>query len=478
MKPTPYLLRLDALGLDLFERHDKGVRLVARFDAGEVAGFRDWLRQREPRRPLWAVVELADESFEIEDLPRVRGADRRALLSRRLASWFVRPDLASAETLPQACPGLAAHAERWLFSGLSRIDAIAPWLDALQACSATLERVLPASRLAAHFARDEAATGAVIVHFSRAGMRLTAALGGQALFARLATDFPAQVAAMDAGWTEELARTLHYLGGRRELPLPAELPILIHASADHLADGASAAADPRFGGRLRLCNLPATTAEAADPTQAEPFDAGTTAQLLDWLVRAPPRLGWGASRAGTNHHRQRIRLAVAGLGLCATLAGAGSSVLHWQDARRDARATQQLQHRHAQLRQTLAALETGSAEGRLRAQRLLATLDHLESAMPPLSAGALFHLLAAMLQAFPAHELQTLEWQADNAGTAGTVMIEIELRSAPERLASAAAAIDALRAKGALAPRLLARQPNGLRLAFELPSARLGEGER
>lgn len=467
MDRTPHLLRLDALGLDVFQLQDQQVRPLARFSAGEAERFRDWLRQRDLRRPLHAVVELADESFEIEDLPRLRGADRRALLQRRKMSWFADPQFAGAAALPQARESLPAHAERVLFSGLARADAITSWLDALRDCGAALQRVLPASQLAAHFGAGAHAAGAVlVVHFSRAGMRLTAALEGQALFARLATDFSAQTVHTDAGWIDELARTLHYLSSRRDLSLPGEPAIVVHADEERIAAAALARADARFGARLRFSSLPA---------DAQDFDAASTAQLLRWLAAAPPRLGWGAGSRLNGPRSQQLTLALVGAALAASVAGASLGVLHWQDARRDKAARQQVQQRHALIRQTLAGLETGSAHARLRAQRLLATLEHPALAQPRLSTTALFRLLAAALQDFPGHQLQSLDWHTDDfsADSDGAwIRVEISLTTAAS--ATAAAVLDALRAQGARGPRLLGNAAGLLRVGFELPAARLG----
>lgn len=468
MDRTPYLLRLDALGLDAFQMHGNEIRQLAAFGPGETEGFRDWLQQRETQRPLRALIELAEESFEIEDLPRVRGADRRALLTRRLAAWFADPAFACAEALPQAADGLAAHAERVLFSGLPQTDSIAPWLDVLQACGAALEAACPASRLCAHFGSGaKAASGAIIVHFSRAGMRLTAAAGGKALFSRLVTDLPPQTVEVDSAWIGELDRTLHYLASRRELSLPADLPILVHADAGSIVGSAAARSDPRFGDRLSFHDLPTGADSPAD------FDAAATAQLLRWLAAAPPQLAWGAGKSAKAHRQRQIMLAVAGVGLIATLSGAGVGVSHWQHASRDLQVQQQVAQRHLQIRQTLAGMETSSAEARLHAQRLLTTLDHPALNIAPLPTAALFHRLASTLQIFSAYELQALEWR--RADASDHIGIEISLAPAALETASASAVLDALQADGALAPRLLTNSPAALRFSFELPAARLAE---
>lgn len=494
MKRPPLLLKVDELGLDLFEPHPHGVRTLAGFARGETAALTGWLREHRPGAALRAVVELGTEAFELEELPRVRGADRRALLARRLAASFPHPGFACAKALPESARSSRARSEQLLFSGLSDPSAIEPWMDALRAAGARVTESVPASSLAAHFGAGAAgSSAALIVHFSRAGMRLTAARSGQALFSRLAAGFPAAVAAVDARWMEELALTLDYLAGVHALALPATLPVFIHASAGKLAAGDQARADSRFGNRIEFVPLPGAHA-SAEGGQPARFTAAAEAALLHWLAAAPPGLGWAAGDAAPSARQRRTAFAFSAAALALALAASASAALDWSQAQALEHERRQLHAQHEQLRRQLAALDTASAEQRAGVRRMLATLAALADAgAPDVSTSALFRWLADTLAALPPASLHSLEWQwqpaSEHSGKAG-VAVEIGLAAAAGSALPNPSAptldsgparrdmlIERLRARGAVAPRTLDASAAALRIGFGLPLALLaGDG--
>lgn len=484
MKRPPVLLKVDEIGLELFELHPHGVRTLASFARGETAALTGWLHEHPPAAALRAVVELGAEAFELEELPRVRGADRRALLARRLAASFPDPGFASAKVLAGSAPSAPAHSEHLLFCGLSETSAIEPWMEALRAAGARVSETVPASSLAAHLGAGAPGSGAaLVVHFSRAGMRLTAARGGQALFSRLAAGFPAAVAAADARWIDEVALTLDYLAGVATLALPATLPVFIHADADRLAGGDALHADARVGDRIEFVALPTAHASAQGDPPAR-FTAAADAALLHWLAAAPPGLGWTAGGADRAGRRRRTTFAFSAAALALALAASASAALDWTQARAHERERRQLHTQHEQLRRQLAALATASADERKRVRQMLATLAALADAqLPEISTAALFRWLADALAALPPNSLHSLEWQWQAASEPG-LAVEIGLATpADDALAARSAPvhgvgrlrrdalIEQLRAHGAVAPRTVEASAAALRIGFELPLA-------
>src|SRR5438105_15040666 len=101
---------------------------VAGGDLG-ISAFREYLRGQ--RGALFAVVvDLAGEDFHEEQIPYVRGADREAVLSRRLAQRYrdTRP-------APALSPGQVATAERknepGVLTSFTNSQKLTPWLHAL-----------------------------------------------------------------------------------------------------------------------------------------------------------------------------------------------------------------------------------------------------------------------------------------------------------------------------------------------------------
>ena len=146
MLRKPLLLALDALGLEAWQMHDGTLIRVAGFAPGEASALQTWLAGRAQRASCRIVVNLADEAYEVEDLPHVRGADRKALVARRTAAWFAHPAFARASSLGPAPDGRKGL-ERILFAGLERADELRPWLDAVHASGTRITHLIPAANL-------------------------------------------------------------------------------------------------------------------------------------------------------------------------------------------------------------------------------------------------------------------------------------------------------------------------------------------
>lgn len=478
MRRPPHLLRADALGLESCQTHGSDAGTKVAFGVGELRAFQTWVQQCDLRRPFRLVVELADESFEIEDLPRAGGADRRALLARRLSAGFPRAMFARSDAL--SAPGHATpqRSERVLFSGLTRADALAPWVDSLLAAGARFDLLVPASRLVAHFALSAGEPRTLIVHFTRAGMRLTLGTRAQPLFARLVPEFSAARASTDVGWIEEVARTVHYLCGRHELALSTVPPIKVLSATAALAGAEAAQHDGRFHGQLAFL---------AAPASANSTDCAAEQALWQWLQRAPRTLGWQ-----DNDARRTRRLAYALLcgGLATACASSALAALHWRDAQTQQAVAQQLSEQDARERRALSGLDTGDAQARRRARQIVDTLEQLEAHLAgatqaPVSAHALFQLLAAALADFPQAVLQTLDWRDASAASApDSIAVELVFAAAPRAVHNDAPGLPvstmlaALHAHGATSARVIDAEAGQLRLAFELPRTALGVESR
>src|SRR5947199_59442 len=91
----------------LYRSAGRTLELEAKFSGDDlgVTAFREHLRGQ--RGALFAVLaDLAGEDFHEEQVPFVRGADREALLARRLAQRYRDTRLAAALSL--VAPALAA----------------------------------------------------------------------------------------------------------------------------------------------------------------------------------------------------------------------------------------------------------------------------------------------------------------------------------------------------------------------------------
>src|SRR5205823_5750935 len=171
---------------DLYRSAGGMLELEAQFPGDDlgITAFRDYLRGQ--RGALFAVLaDLAGEDFHEEQVPYVRGADREALLARRLAQRYRDTRLAAALSLGQVVT--ERRNERVLLTSFTNTQQLAPWLDALEEAGARLAGVYSVPLLAPALAAKLGVRDArvLLVTANRAGLRQCYVEQGKLRFARL-----------------------------------------------------------------------------------------------------------------------------------------------------------------------------------------------------------------------------------------------------------------------------------------------------
>ena len=220
MFAAPRILYFTAEDHYLYRSAGRALELEAKF-AGDEAGitaFRDYLRGQ--RGALFAVVaDLAGEDFHEEQIPYVRGADREAVLSRRLAQRYRDTRLAAALSLGTVDAAERKN-ERVLLTSFTNTQQLTPWLDALEEAGAKLAGVYSIPLLAPALAKKLAArdTRLLLVTANHAGLRQCYVENGKLRFARLERtgDMVPQALAMFV--RSETQRLVQYLVTLRALP--------------------------------------------------------------------------------------------------------------------------------------------------------------------------------------------------------------------------------------------------------------------
>src|SRR5919109_442713 len=171
----------------LYSSSGSTLELEERFTSGEsgVGAFREYLRGR--RGALFSIVaDVAGEDFHEDQIPFLRGADRDAVVQRRLAQRYRDTRLAAALSLgPVTTP--ERRNERLLLASFTNTNQLTPWLDALEDSDARLAGVYSVPLLApALLARLGVRAGrAFVVTVHRTGLRQCFVEDGRLRFARL-----------------------------------------------------------------------------------------------------------------------------------------------------------------------------------------------------------------------------------------------------------------------------------------------------
>jgi len=220
---TPLILYFASDEHSVYRSRSGALELEAKFatDEAGLGKFREYLRER--RGSLFAVLaDLAGEDFHEEQIPFVRGADREAVIARRLAQRYRDTRLAAALSLGQVATAERRN-ERLLLASFTNTQQVAPWLDALDEVGARLAGVYSVPLLAPALARGLGLKDprTLIVTANRAGLRQCYSDHGRLRFARLerTPDMVPQAFAMFV--RSETQRLAQYLVTLRALPRDA-----------------------------------------------------------------------------------------------------------------------------------------------------------------------------------------------------------------------------------------------------------------
>lgn len=437
MSTSPYLLRVDEHGLLACHIDKRGNALApaCRFAAGDVAGFAAWLARQPGGCRCRLVFDLAGEQIEVESLPRARGADRRALLARRLAAHFGRSPVAWTHALGRKTD--SPHQEDVVLHGLTSSGALQPWLDVLKDKGARLEALASATSLTAHFAPRALRLDGnlLLVCLGRNGMRLSQVERGVAHFTRLV----GHLHALDDEALHEISRTRTYLGTR---PRAGEAGLQVV-----VLDGV-AARDPVPDPADGIRRIAAVSLFPDGPGPIAPDADLIEAAHLRWLAQMPRSLSFGTSSSQVSRAGGALPRLLPHATALATTAALAFAAMRWADAAALEREAAAVEARIASQRAELSRFKDARAALPAKAEELLAVIAHIEREqarqLPP---AALFARLGAALDAVSGLELDQLSWSPPPEGAPGAT-ITMNLRPADDldstSLAETDAAVEAL----------------------------------
>lgn len=273
----------------LYAASGSSLDVEARFPAGEAGlpQFHEYLRGHSGGL-FCLVADVAGEDFHEEQIPYLRGADREAVLRRRLAQRYRDTRLAAALSLGQVATEERRN-ERVLLASFTNTQQLAPWLDALEQAGARLAGVYSVPLLAPLLAaRLGVRSGRVLlVTANRAGLRQSFVEDGRLRFARLERAVDLAPEALAVFVRSETHRLAQYLVTLRALPRDgAPIQVLVVAPPGERT---------RFervlesDARLDFRTVDATEAARAAGLKSTPRGAGAEALYVHLAAKKPPR---------------------------------------------------------------------------------------------------------------------------------------------------------------------------------------------
>jgi hypothetical protein len=395
----------------LYTSSGSKLELEATFAGDEegITQFREHLRQRKGAL-LSLVADVAGEDFHEEQIPSLRGADRQAVVQRRLAQRYRDTRLAAALSLGTLQTAERRN-ERLLLASFTNTQQLTPWLDAVEEAGARLAGVYSVPLLASPLA---ACLGvrrgrAFVVTVNRAGVRQCFLEDGRLRFARLerAADMDPRALAMFV--RSETLRLAQFLTTLRALPRDgAPIHALVVAPAGQRAVFEEALVPD---GRLSFRTVDSTVAARAAGLKRVPEGVGAESIYLHLAANKAPRDQF-ASRDDRRRYvvwqLQRWIVAAGAFGFAACALFAGTK---WLDAMevRSAALSQATEARRAASeyqRITAAFPVTQTSTDNLRATVVEFTRIAAQTASPE---SALVHV-SRVLEQFPQFEIERLDF--------------------------------------------------------------------
>ncbi|HEY6239629.1 MAG TPA: hypothetical protein VIW78_02195 [Burkholderiales bacterium] len=183
------------------------------------------------------LADVVEEDFFQENIPYVRGSDRRALLARKLAQRYRDASLALPLSL-----GSETHAgrreERILYMSFTNTHQFQPWLDALRSNDARVVGLFSVALIAAQVGKRLGFKGAryLMVSLQQAGLRQSYVENGRIRFSRLGRVDLSDPRAIALDCAAESLRIQQYLVNTRILPREAPpLDVLVLAPSENKA---------------------------------------------------------------------------------------------------------------------------------------------------------------------------------------------------------------------------------------------------
>jgi hypothetical protein len=397
-----------------------------------LAAFGGYLRQR--RTSLFLVLaDVAEESFHSHCIPYLRGRDRDALVTRKLAQIFHGTPYSTA--IGQGREKIGRRDEKLLFFALTRPQQFAHWLAALRQNEIRLTGFYSLPMLAARLI-DGAESAAprpslLLVCLTRGGLRQTFFDHGLLRFSRLSPLLTGSVEEAAIATANESAKLYQYLAGQQLIAPAQALTIQVLA---HPADRPSIAAHCQDTDELHFETIDLLAKARQAGLKTVPTDSHSDLLFLHLLARKQPPQQLAALPERHFSQLGQLRLAINSAAAMILLGSVLWSGKQWFDTARLDGDAMQIQSQIAVDRQGYDSIMATLPPVPLSAENLHALIgrfDDLERHSASLS--ATYVRISHAMQEAPTIELAGIDWQVSanpeeglqarnsNAATAATL---------------------------------------------------------
>lgn len=354
------------------------------------------------------LVNVSEEGYQLESIPFLRGADRQAIITRKIGQHFFGTPLASATSLGYEKD--QRKNEKLLLSALTNPAHVAPWLSCIQAADAPLAGIYTVAQLGGNLLQKlrRPATRCLLLTLQDHSIRETYLINGHTQFSRMAPLSDSSIAGIASSFAAEAGKLLQYLIGQRLIGRSDTLPVYVLAHPQAIPAIRSTCHD---SGSLVFEILDSHQQARQLALKSLPDDSRSDLLFLHLLATAPPRQQFASEAHRHDYRISQIRYGLIALGAIALLGGtlfAAKELLLTYRLNEETQAlmarTAEMDFRYREISATFPQI--GIDNETLR--RITNRYDELQSQqrLPD----AAFRLIATALNQSPAIHLESLDW--------------------------------------------------------------------
>lgn len=401
------------LSADTFQAHFRnrdGSVFVREFsnDADGREQFSALLRQQ--RHPLWMLVDVIEEDFQLETVPHLIGPSRSALIERKFEQYYRTTPFRQATLLKRLDEG--RRDDEYVFSALTNPQRISPWLDILHSRHIPLAGIYSVPNISASLLKGVESEHILLLTWEkRAGLRQTYFHEKRLHFSRL-IPLNGDGSLIDT-IAAETPRTQQYL---KSLSLPPAGEVLDVYILCHAADTPQLQARLENASDLHYHYLDLNEFALRHKIKRTFSDSDSTPLLLELLVQKPPSAHYGNAEH-THFYRlwqwRRILYLLAG---AIAVAGVLWSLLaYWQGEQFAGEAEpimRQTENLRAQVQVIQGQFSNSSVSAADMKAAVLLARSLKQYSHPP---GGILSGLSAVLDDFSRISVSKLAWQTSAA---------------------------------------------------------------
>jgi hypothetical protein len=364
------------------------------------------------------LANVAEEGFQIETIPFLQGADRKAIIGRKFGQLFFNAELIASLSLGREKS--RRKDERILLAALTNNDFFAPWLKAIEDAGVALSGLyslplLGPSLLSKLKISEERC---LLLTVQDQSIRQSYFEKGELHFSRLTPLQNSSIGGIAQTLATEAIKLQQYLSGRRLLARgqPITAHILAHPNALKAIETSCVDTDTLH---FNILNIEDVAHKAGLKTP--PLDTHSETIFLHQLAASAPPTQFANDKQRHHYHLWQIRnalYATAALVLFGGLLFAGDQLYHsYAIAQQtDALKSQSgiARQRYDDIVKTFPPIPTNHETLRRVVDRYVAL--EKKSASPD----RLYHEISRALQAAAPVELESIDWKVGGATATGT----------------------------------------------------------